>query len=102
MEISRPLVDGRHTLLEVSMFRNLQFDSLRRAKFATTIILHHLHFASTTMDAKCVRCADVLSGLRWHCAECTSFDVCTQCSSSSALRCPSGHPLTPYHVTSFS
>lgn len=29
-KMGRPLVDGRHTMLEVAMFRHLQFDSLRR------------------------------------------------------------------------
>jgi len=99
--MQRPLIDGRHTLLEVSMFRNLQFDSLRRAKHSTAMILYHLHFPKNSLDAHCAMCSTLLSGIRWHCAQCTGVDICRECSTQLQLQCEEGHPLTPYQITSF-
>jgi E1A/CREB-binding protein len=101
VNVTRPLVDGRHTMLEVSMFRHLQFDSLRRAKYGTAMLLYHLHFPSHSLDAHCSGCGEILEGLRWHCATCTDYDVCGACSKRSGACCPEKHPLTPYHVSSF-
>ena len=103
--MARPLVDVRHTILEWSMFQHLQFDSLRRAKHATSILLYHLHFPGHSLDAYCCACNKVLEGLRWHCSICTDYDVCHDCRyhrNNGQLACPHAHPLTPYHVTSFS
>jgi len=98
-EISRPLVDGRHTMLEMSMFRHIQFDSLRRAKHATSLLLYHLHFPERSLDAYCSTCAARLVGLRWHCATCTNFDVCSDCALTPGKKSVHNHPLTPYHVS---
>lgn len=94
---SRPLVDGRHTMLEVSMFRHLQFDTLRRAKHATATLLYHLHFPSRSLDAYCSSCSQRLVGLRWHCGTCTNFDACSDCQSHKGCH---PHALTPYLVSS--
>jgi hypothetical protein len=99
--VSRPLMDGRHTMLEVSMFKHLQFDSLRRAKHATSLLLYYLHFPSHSLHASCGRCCCVLEGLRWHCSSCTDYDICGECTTTLNHSCPSNHPLTPYHVSSF-
>jgi len=100
-DIVRPLVDGRHTLLEVSMFRRLQFDSLRRAKYATAVLLNHLHFPQCKLSTPCSMCGAGLAGLRWHCGVCTDYDVCSDCSTAAGVQCSRRHALTPYHITSF-
>jgi hypothetical protein len=37
------IADACHTFLEFSQFRNLEFDTLRRAKYSTSILLYHIH-----------------------------------------------------------
>lgn len=125
--LSRPLMDGRHTMLEVCMFKHLQFDTLRRAKHATSMLLYYLHFpicntistmtsntskmglsstslicGSNALNVKCTSCYKVIQGLRWHCSICTDYDVCSECNDSLEMICqPLKHPLTPYHVSCF-
>jgi hypothetical protein len=99
--VSRPLMDGRHTMLEVSMFKHLQFDTLRRAKHSTAMLLYHLHFPSQSFHVKCSLCNCILDGLRWHCSSCTDYDICGECNTKQNLMCNLQHPLTPYHVSTF-
>jgi len=94
--MSRPLLDGRHTMLEISMFRHLQFDTLRRAKHSTSMLLYYLHFPQRSFCAYCSNCSSQLQNLRWHCATCANFDICHECAYGRI-----GHPhaLTPYQVS---
>lgn len=61
------LADARHALLEFAQFRNLQFDTLRRAKYSTSVLLYHLHNAQAPgVVACCSACGGHISEVRWH------------------------------------
>lgn len=113
--IQSPFVDSRHTFLEMCQFRHYQFDSLRRAKHSSLMILYHLHnpFARITRPI-CVICDEAITQIRWHCECCPNYEVCAECFKehevSIALTMETGetmvaprmiheHPLTPYRVT---
>ena len=79
-KIKSPIADSRHTFLEMSQFKHLQFDSLRRAKYSSIMLLHYLQ----NPDAKscrplCCRCNGSITDLRWHCDQCVDFDICGSC-----------------------
>ena len=61
------LADARHALLEFSQFRNLQFDTLRRAKYSTTVLLYHLHNPEAPGVVPCCSgCGKRTGDVRWH------------------------------------
>lgn len=78
------VADARASLLEHCQFRNLQFDTLRRAKCSTAILLQHLHkpYARTSIDPVCSSCQSVILDTRWHRSKVTLQDereLCTGC-----------------------
>jgi len=78
------LVDARGALLEHSQLRHYQFDSLRRAKYSTSMILYHLHNPDAPgLDAICTQCSKCINEVRWHCTKTgTKKDICVSCFSS--------------------
>lgn len=78
--IISPLVDSRHSFLEMSQFRHYQFDSLRRAQHSSLMILYHLHhpFDPKTRPT-CFYCENPIRNLRWHCDQCSNFECCQSC-----------------------
>lgn len=64
---SAPIVDARHAFLEFSQYRNLEFDTLRRAKYSTAVLLHYLHEAETANPIpNCTMCRMPIQLVRWH------------------------------------
>lgn len=62
-----PAADARHGLLEFSQFRNLEFDTLRRAKYSSAILLYHLHnHDAPGLIPECTSCCRPIDGIRWH------------------------------------
>ena len=56
--ISCPLLDSRHTFLEMCQFWHYQFDTLRRAKHSSIMLLYHLHNPeSDSLSIPCSNCA---------------------------------------------
>jgi hypothetical protein len=96
--IDSPFVDSRHTFLEMCQYRHFQFDTLRRAKHSSLLLLYHLHNSSNRkLRPQCASCHEPIRDLRWHCDMCTSFDMCDNCHCSSL---PSHeHLLTPFRVS---
>ncbi|GAX27058.1 hypothetical protein FisN_9Lh380 [Fistulifera solaris] len=64
---SSTIADMRHALLEFSQFRNLEFDTLRHAKYSSAILLFHLHHdrAPGTIP-ECSSCSKPIADVRWH------------------------------------
>jgi len=75
-----PFLDSRHTFLEMCQYRHYQFDTLRRAKHSSLMLLYHLHHpdAPSTRPA-CTLCGGCLRDVRWHCDVCVDFDICEAC-----------------------
>lgn len=66
-EVISHLADARHALLEFSQFRNLEFDTLRRAKFSTSILLYHFHHEDAPgLIPACSTCHQDIEDVRWH------------------------------------
>ena len=93
-----PLVDARHTLLEVSQFKHYQFDTLRRAKQSSSLILYHLHNPSSpNLVPQCSICAKSIKNVRWHGhdKEGAEVELCAVCMETS----PEASRYTPYRTT---
>jgi len=85
--VRSPATDSRHTFLELCQFRHYQFDSLRRAKYSSLMLLFHLqHPHSKSCRPCCAHCEDVIHTLRWHCDECPSFDLCGTCYAADQTK----------------
>jgi len=95
-------VGFRHTFLEMCQFRHYQFDSLRRAKHSSLMLLYHLHHPNDpNTRPTCAICFEIITMTRYHCDQCACYELCTSCyektqSSSTAIH---EHLLTPYRVT---
>lgn len=70
-----------------------QFDTIRRAKHSSAMVLYHLHnpdapaFAST-----CNNCSmEIEAGQGFRCVQCTDFDLCANCKHSGLV--VHAHPL---------
>jgi hypothetical protein len=99
--ISSPVTDSRHVFLELCQFRHYQFDSLRRAKHSSLMLLYHLQNPhDKRCHACCSHCDEKIHSLRWHCDECPNFDLCGNCYTADMAR-RSG-PLHLSRHTSFS
>ena len=61
------IADARSTLLEFSQFRHFEFDTLRRAKYSTAMLLYHLHNDEAPgMVPRCTTCHCEVEEVRWH------------------------------------
>ncbi len=93
------LADSRHTLLEMCQFRHYQFDTLRRAKHSSAMLLYHLHRPQAhSLNPFCGQCGKAIRTVRFHCSKC-SFDSCQECQEILMCRCREEHDLVPYQVT---
>jgi hypothetical protein len=64
---SSRIADARGTLLEFSQFRHFEFDTLRRAKYSTAMLLYHLHHEDALgMVPICTGCDQEIQQIRWH------------------------------------
>jgi hypothetical protein len=64
---SSRIADARGTLLEFSQFRHFEFDTLRRAKYSTAMLLYHLHHENAPgMVPICTGCDQQIQEIRWH------------------------------------
>jgi len=89
--------DTRQGFLRMCQGNNYQFDTLRRAKHSSMMVLWHLHNPSIPAYAHaCNVCeTDIGCGTRWHCEACYDYDICDNCHSNPALNHP--HPLVEKH-----
>lgn len=61
-------------------YRHYQFDTLRRAKHSSLMLLYHLHFPNAVNTRPlCSMCNGCMRDVRWHCDTCIDFDICDSC-----------------------
>lgn len=62
-----PIADARSALLEFSQYRHLEFDTLRRAKYSTAMLLYHIkHENAPGVVPVCTSCDRDIEEVRWH------------------------------------
>lgn len=74
----------RHAFYQLCAHSSYQFDSLRRVKHTTMMVLYHLVNPSLEQKhAFCDGCALLITRERyWHCQECENFAFCDWCQST--------------------
>ncbi|PPR89132.1 hypothetical protein GOBAR_AA31552 [Gossypium barbadense] len=73
--------DTRQAFLSLCQGNHYQYDTLRRAKHSSMMVLYHLH--NPTAPAFVTTCnvchLDIETGQGWRCEVCPDFDVCNAC-----------------------
>lgn len=100
-EMDCEFLNNRQLFLNLCQGNHYQFDSLRRAKHTSMMVLWHLHNRDAPKFVQqCAICArEILQGKRYHCPTCADFDQCIECLRNPAVpRHP--HPLQAIPVGS--
>ncbi|CAN0840429.1 Histone acetyltransferase HAC12 [Linum grandiflorum] len=73
--------DTRQAFLSLCQGNHYQYDTLRRAKHSSMMILYHLHNPTApAFVTTCNKChLDIETGQGWRCEVCPEFDVCNAC-----------------------
>jgi E1A/CREB-binding protein len=86
--------DTRQAFLSLCQGNHYQYDTLRRAKHSSMMVLYHLH--NPTAPAFVVSCnmchTDIDAGNGWRCETCADFDLCNNCKDLAKHP----HKLTPF------
>lgn len=73
--------DTRQAFLSLCQGNHYQYDTLRRAKHSSMMVLYHLH--NPTAPAFVTTCnichLDIETGQGWRCDVCAEYDVCNAC-----------------------
>ncbi|KAI7985393.1 Histone acetyltransferase HAC1 [Camellia lanceoleosa] len=73
--------DTRQAFLSLCQGNHYQYDTLRRAKHSSMMVLYHLH--NPTAPAFVITCnvchLDIEAGQGWRCEICPDYDVCNDC-----------------------
>jgi len=100
-EMDCEFLNNRQLFLNLCQGNHYQFDSLRRAKHTSMMVLWHLHNRDAPKFVQqCAICSrEILQGKRYHCPTCADFDQCIDCLRNPAVaRHP--HPLQAIPVGS--
>ena len=83
-------VASRHAFHQLCAQSNYQFDSLRRAKHSTMMILHHLFQPELQQSHTfCDECGLLITNTElWRCSDCPDFTVCDWCKMAQHYRHP--------------
>ncbi|GJN18950.1 hypothetical protein PR202_gb06170 [Eleusine coracana subsp. coracana] len=86
--------DTRQAFLSLCQGNHYQYDTLRRAKHSSMMVLYHLHNPTApAFVTTCNVCShDIETGQGWRCEVCPDFDVCNGCYQKGAVNHP--HNLT--------
>ncbi|GJV56945.1 histone acetyltransferase HAC1-like protein isoform X1 [Tanacetum coccineum] len=73
--------DTRQAFLSLCQGNHYQYDTLRRAKHSSMMVLYHLHNPTApAFVTTCNRCnLDIETGQGWRCEVCPDYDVCNNC-----------------------
>ncbi|KAJ9559953.1 hypothetical protein OSB04_005113 [Centaurea solstitialis] len=73
--------DTRQAFLSLCQGNHYQYDTLRRAKHSSMMVLYHLHNPTApAFVTTCNRChLDIETGQGWRCEVCPDYDVCNSC-----------------------
>jgi E1A/CREB-binding protein len=77
--------DTRQAFLSLCQGNHYQYDTLRRAKHSSMMVLYHLH--NPTAPAFVITCnmclKDIETGAGWRCETCPDFDLCSICKDKA-------------------
>lgn len=99
-ELDCEFLNNRQAFLNLCQGNHYQFDTIRRAKHSSMMVLWHLHNRDAPKFVQqCATCSrEILAGYRYHCPTCADFDQCQECvSSPNIARHP--HQLKPVPVS---
>ncbi|KAK1390193.1 Histone acetyltransferase [Heracleum sosnowskyi] len=73
--------DTRLTFLGLCEGNHYQYDTLRRAKHSSLMLLYHLHNPNVPAFVPVCHfcCLNIETGQGWHCETCPDYNVCTAC-----------------------
>ncbi|XP_020222428.1 histone acetyltransferase HAC12 [Cajanus cajan] len=97
------LFDTRHNLLSFCQRNSLQFDSLRRAKYSSMMILYFLKNPNLLNVGTICRVCNKQNVYQchWKCQNCPEFTVCSACYNKKGANCHA-HTLTQTFSTALS
>ena len=100
-QIDNEFFDTRHQFLSLCQGNHYQFDTCRRARHSSMMVLYHLHNPSEpAFTANCSVCnIELKPGEGYRCTTCTDFDMCANCHASPAVTHP--HPLVAQATRKF-
>ncbi len=100
-EMDCEFLNNRQLFLNLCQGNHYQFDSLRRAKHTSMMVLWHLHNRDAPKFVQqCAICSrEILQGYRFHCPTCADFDMCQDCRRNPNIP-PHPHPLQTLRVGS--
>jgi E1A/CREB-binding protein len=86
--------DTRQAFLSLCQGNHYQYDTLRRAKHSSMMVLYHLHNPTApAFIISCNKCyIDIEAGQGWRCELCPDYDVCNTCYQNGEIDHP--HKLT--------
>ena len=93
--------DTRLQFLSLCRGNHYQFDTLRRARYSSMVVLYHLHNPSEpAFPTTCNICKDELNpGQGYRCQQCPDFDMCCACYEDPNIA--HEHALTPPNQRKF-
>lgn len=79
--------------LSLCQGNHYQFDTIRRAKHSSAMVLYHLHNPDAPAFASVCNCCglEIEAGHGFRCPQCTDFDLCANCHNTG--RAQHIHPL---------
>mmetsp|Transcript_3745 Transcript_3745/g.10568 ORF Transcript_3745/g.10568 Transcript_3745/m.10568 type:complete len:1130 (-) Transcript_3745:1380-4769(-) len=86
--------ETRQSFLNLCQGNHFQFDTLRRAKHSSMMVLYHLHNADApAFGVSCQVCTrEIENGTGFRCTVCSDFDICASCQQNVGHP----HPLTKH------
>eukprot|EP00239_Pterosperma_sp_CCMP1384_P009689 CAMPEP_0197866002 /NCGR_PEP_ID=MMETSP1438-20131217/43976_1 /TAXON_ID=1461541 /ORGANISM="Pterosperma sp., Strain CCMP1384" /LENGTH=1499 /DNA_ID=CAMNT_0043484531 /DNA_START=201 /DNA_END=4700 /DNA_ORIENTATION=- len=95
--IDSEFFDTRQAFLSLCQGNHFQFDTCRRAKHSSMMVLYHLHNPSEpAFVSTCNICSGEISGgAGWRCTVCQDFDMCDNCHRNNTHP----HELKPHRDT---